>query len=532
MANPRTVINPFTKNEHRMRRNTRGTKWVTAGPSMVVKQNLDTEQRPTQPNHYKFSLLSDSNDGPTETRVSSSIRHETKPPSLSSKPSATNTKVSYQESPVVAPRLLDFSKLEQTWKMSDSAVPPRCSASTVRPEQGTKRMRKNQILDKTSDADEATIRKQKREQKQAVSGPTHWYRTAKNIYTAGPKGEGQKVWEAYQQTLGHKKAGNEPSEIKPPETMAKVKIERRPPCPLPPPTSPDGVLFPPLRPRTSHTDNSNKVNIPDRPDARRDSGFSSSIYGPPIAAERTVGSILDVSNAHLPFPRIDTAPKLRRTKDVPIVNFRQPAEKEESNSWWKHSPSRAPQSLKSKISRPVPLIDPIQDTTVNVTVERGRIAGPTAELPLPVTRTDVPFSQPPYVHEKTKETSRPSPRAFHLPAFHLSAAKSKRHGRGKANVDENDDAHSTHWHDKVVGPTLKTGKSLKQTAMETLDSVHSGRKKTFSGISFACQGRVDDGLDRYQVSEQNSSSDDEEDLYPEPLFYDKMLGRDKKLSGS
>ena len=187
--------------------------------------------------------------------------------------------------------------------------------------------------------------------------------------------------------------------------------------------------------------------------------------------------------------------------------------------------------MKSKISRPVPLIEPIQDTTVNVTVERGGISGPIAELPLPVTRTDVPFSQPSYVHEKKKETSRPSPRAFHLPAFHLSAAKSKRHGRGKANVDENDNAHSTHWHDKVVGSTLKTGKSLKQTAMETLDSVHSGRKKTLSGISFACQGRVDDGLDRYQVSEQHSSSDDEEDMYPEPLFYDKMLGRDKKLSG-
>lgn len=529
MANPRTVINPFTKNEHRMRRKTRGTKWVTASPSTVVKQNRDSEQRPLQPNNHKFSLLSDSNGGPTKTRVPSSMRYKTKPPSLSSKLSATHTNVSYQDNSIVAPRHLDFSKLEQTWKVSDLAVLPRCSASTVWPEQGTKRMRQNQNLGEPSSTDQAIVRQQKRDQKQAISGPTHWYRTAKNIYTAGPKGEGQKVWEAYQQTIGYRKVGKEPSEIEPPETIVKGKIERRPPCPLPPPTSPDGVLFPPLRPRMSHTHDSNKVNISDRPDSRRDSGFSSSTYETSLITERTVGSTVDVNNAPYSFPRIGTKPNVRRAKEGPSANFRQSAEKEEYHSWWTHSPSRAPQSLKSKISRPGPLITPVKYTTVNINEERGGFGGPVAAIPLPVTRTDGPFPQLPHVHEKTKEISRPSPRAFHLPTFHLSPYKSKRNGRGKANGDGDEDAHSTHWHDKVVGPTLKSGKSLKQTAMQTLDRVHSGRKKTLSDISFVCQGRVDDRLDRYQVSEGSSSSEDEKDLYPEPLFYGQRSDRDKEF---
>ena len=65
--------------------------------------------------------------------------------------------------------------------------------------------------------------------------------------------------------------------------------------------------------------------------------------------------------------------------------------------------------------------------------------------------------------------------------------------------------------------------------METLDGVHVGKKRKTSDISFACQGVANEQLDRYQVSEQ-PSSDEEDVLVPDPLFYAKNAGMDRKFS--
>jgi hypothetical protein len=92
-------------------------------------------------------------------------------------------------------------------------------------------------------------------------------------------------------------------------------------------------------------------------------------------------------------------------------------------------------------------------------------------------------------------------------------------------MNEIDDTSSTHWRDKLVGPAYEASKSLKHTAMETLEGVHTGGKNRSSDVSFACQGMVGERLDRYQVSER-FSSDDEKDLIPDPLFYTKRLGTD------
>jgi hypothetical protein len=518
MANPRTVINPFTKNEQRMRRNTRGTKWVTAGLSMVLKESFDTSQQSKQYNSERIDPHIGFDTKPTDTGTPSSMTDETKP--TPSKLYTARPHISHRDSLASLPKPIDFSKLEQTWKESDATIPLHSSVLTGWPELKTKR---KEDLGELSGTDQTKPLDKKRDQQQAASSSSHWYRTAKEIYTAGPKGEGQKIWEAYQQALSHRKAGEELVQITPSEPIVRVKVERQLPLPLP--TSPDGVLFPPLRPRSVQLWSGIEGKETGREHLRGDSGFSSTSCETPIVIDRTVRSTIDANQSLPPAPRLDAVPKVRKAQDESSESNRHHSEKDETHHWWQHSPSRVPQSPKSKISHPGPLMAPIKGTSVNIVAECGGIGGPAAAMSLPVTRTGAPIPRASATPEKIKEVNRPSPRSFHLPTFHLSPSKSKRNGSKKVKMDENDDPHSTHWRDRLVGPACEAGKSLKQTAMETLDSVHAGRKKRPSDVSFACQGNVDDRLDRYQVSRW-SSSDDEMDLVPDPLFSGKRMGRD------
>lgn len=190
---------------------------------------------------------------------------------------------------------------------------------------------------------------------------------------------------------------------------------------------------------------------------------------------------------------------------------------------------KAPQTLKSKISHPGPLMILGEGIAVNVAAECGGVGGPAAAVSLPVTRTGAPLPRPPSIHERKKEDRRPSPRAFHFPTIHLSPSKRIGKGSEKEKVDESDDSYTIHWRGRLVGPAYEAGKSFKQTAMETLDGVHVGKRRKTSDISFACQGVANEQLDRYQVSEQ-SSSDEEDVLVPDPLFYAKNAGMDRKFS--
>jgi hypothetical protein len=451
------------------------------------------------------------------------MKDDTKP--LRSRPSAVRTDVSHRDSPVSALTLVDFSRLEQPWKELDTAVVPHCPAQIGKPESKTERTWRRQDPDERSDTNQATTPKQVHVQQQAVYNSTPWYRTAKNIYNLGPKGEGQKVWEVYQQAIIFRQADNKPLEDRYSEPMVEERTEKQLPTPLP--TSPDGVLFPPLRLRPSPTQSVEKGKKPDKPYLRRDSCFSSSSYEVATAVDRTGISTIDANKPLPPVPLLDAAPKVQQTKSTPPGNFRQHAEREENHLWWKHSPSRVPQSLKSKISHPGPLTVSNKGTTVNVAAECGGVGGPAAAISLPVSRTGAPLPRPPSIHIKRKEAGQPLPRAFHLPTFHRSPSKSKGNAYEKAKVDESEDTHPPHWRDRLVGPAYEAGKSLKQTAIETLEGVHVGRKKRTSDASFACQGIVDGKLDRYQVSEP-SSSDDEKGMVPDPLTYVKRTGTETR----
>jgi hypothetical protein len=524
MANPRTVINPFTKNEQCMRRNTESTKWVTAGASAVRKRGVDLETQIPWCTRKETFLPGDFEDGSSGTPAPLSMKDETKP--LRSRLSAVRSNVSHRDSPVSTLTLVDFSRLEQSWKDFDTTAIPHCPATIEKPESKTERTWQRQDLDEGSDTNQATTPKQIHVQQQAVHSSTPWYRTAKHIYNAGPKGEGQKMWEAYQQAIIPRQADNKPPQDTSFEPMVEERTEKKPPTPLP--TSPDGVLFPPLRLRPSPTQRVERGKEPDRPYLRRDSCFSSSSYEVATAVDRTVVSTIDANKPLPPVPLLDAAPKVQQTKSTPPGNCRQHAEREETHPWWKHSPSRAPQSLKSKISHPGPLTVSNKGTTVNVAAECGGVGGPAAAISLPVSRTGAPLPRPPSIHVKKKEAGRSSPRAFHLPTFHRSPSKSKGNAYEKVEVYESEDTHPPHWRDRLVGPAYEAGKSLKQTAMETLDGVHVGRKRRTSDASFACQGIVDSKLDRYQVSEP-SSSDDEKGMVPDPLFYVKRTETDTRF---
>ncbi|OAG20957.1 hypothetical protein CC77DRAFT_1088963 [Alternaria alternata] len=430
MANPRTVINPFTKNEHRMRRNTKSTKWITAGPSTTAARNIDVENQTSKRIFREIISPSSVEDTSVRRHEPLSIINDFKTTPLES--TAVRTNVSNRDTPT-----------NSSWQKQD--------------------------LHQSYVTGSATCSKHVHAQPQATEHSTPLFRAAKEIYQAGPKGEGQKVWEAYQQARNHRRANDEPSQNMSSEpTTRKINTA----ClPLPSSTSPNEALFPPLRPRTPQNQSGRKEKESGSPDLRRDSGFSSSSYDVPVAIHKHVQRIVDLNKPLPPVPPIQAPPKVRNPKDRTSRDAQQCTEKETAHTWWKHSPSKAPQTLKSKISHPGPLMILGEGIAVNVAAECGGVGGPAAAVSLPVTRTGAP----------------------------------------------------------LVGPAYEAGKSFKQTAMETLDGVHVGKKRKTSDISFACQGVANEQLDRYQVSEQ-SSSDEEDVLVPDPLFYAKNAGMDRKFS--
>ena len=525
MANPRTVINPFTKNEHRMRRNTKSTKWITAGPSTTAARNIDVENQTSKRIFREIISPSSVEDTSVRRHEPLSIINDFKTTPLES--TAVRTNVSNRDTPLSTLKLIDFSMLERTMKEPEVNLPPHCPASIDDHNSSTNSSWQKQDLHQSYVTGSATCSKHVHAQPQATEHSTPLFRAAKEIYQAGPKGEGQKVWEAYQQARNHRRANDEPSQNMSSEpTTRKINTA----ClPLPSSTSPNEALFPPLRPRTPQNQSGRKEKESGSPDLRRDSGFSSSSYDVPVAIHKHVQRIVDLNKPLPPVPPIQAPPKVRNPKDRTSRDAQQCTEKETAHTWWKHSPSKAPQTLKSKISHPGPLMILGEGIAVNVAAECGGVGGPAAAVSLPVTRTGAPLPRPPSIHERKKEDRRPSPRAFHFPTIHLSPSKRIGKGSEKEKVDESDDSYTIHWRGRLVGPAYEAGKSFKQTAMETLDGVHVGKKRKTSDISFACQGVANEQLDRYQVSEQ-PSSDEEDVLVPDPLFYAKNAGMDRKFS--
>ncbi|KAI2479503.1 hypothetical protein Ptr902_08768 [Pyrenophora tritici-repentis] len=296
---------------------------------------------------------------------------------------------------------------------------------------------------------------------------------------AGPEGEGQKAWKLIQTVRSKQRIDaalkqNAPARIKAHEMYNK-------PLPrLPLPSHPDGVLYPPLRPRPiqARSESKGKEAEAESWNARKDSDFSQTSYEVPITIDDDIHNTVDASKPLPPASHLSPALKAQKTASqiqfkhevqpkVKVVNVNRPggskhdAEKAGGHTWWKPLPSKAAPSLKIKISYPGPLMASGKGAVVNIATESGGVGGPAAAVSLPVTRTG---------------------------AFRPQAQTS-------------------------------------YDARKQIDKGKMGRKRKSSDASFCCQGVDGELLDRYQVSDQ-VASDQEDDMLPLPLFSGTRGGRD------
>jgi hypothetical protein len=227
MANPRLVVDPFTKNENHMKRNTTDTRWVAdddrpkAGPSKNVQYVTQRSPRASREASVFDELY---NVSPTShTHVSSRDRTQSPPLSLTE-----SFKYAARHDSLVSPiSPLDLASLEQTRKHSGATVFPFYPTSIKKPEPKPK-----ELWWKAAIRDD--------------SPPTPWYRVPREIYQVGPGSEGQKVWKAVKEMRKKRRKNAETKQDIPVQPKQK---KHQKPLPRPPPSNINGVLYPPLRAR-------------------------------------------------------------------------------------------------------------------------------------------------------------------------------------------------------------------------------------------------------------------------------------------
>jgi hypothetical protein len=242
MAAPRTIVNLLTRNQNRMRRNSRDHRWVTAdldqyhgndsGPgetarprkqqpdsnsiaplSMSFSETERTRERPelpvlqatvynlselrSLPNPYtrRPSVRSWSSSRPSvhfeDEDVSPKTAIPPGKPSLQSPVSPIHThRPTRRDSPV--------SIIEQDFALKDKAN--RDSGATLFPYF-------------PAEIKKPDAKAQKAKATQAPRGLADICRTAKAIYVVGPKGEGQKLWSSYKKSRNRKQDVNEVKQI-------------------------------------------------------------------------------------------------------------------------------------------------------------------------------------------------------------------------------------------------------------------------------------------------------------------------------
>jgi hypothetical protein len=441
MAAPRTIVNLLTRNQNRMRRNSRDHRWVTAdldqyhgndsGPgetarprkqqpdsnsiaplSMSFSETERTRERPelpvlqatvynlselrSLPNPYtrRPSVRSWSSSRPSvhfeDEDVSPKTAIPPGKPSLQSPVSPIHThRPTRRDSPV--------SIIEQDFALKDKAN--RDSGATLFPYF-------------PAEIKKPDAKAQKAKATQAPRGLADICRTAKAIYVVGPKGEGQKLWSSYKKSRNRKQDVNEVKQI-----------------PLKPQPTPRGrpyFPYPPARPPPSQaTIAPRKPFVPEdsfRP--RQDSDLSLSSCEVPVRIGSDVQRFVDAAKPLPSAPHIQPAPRAKHagvdlSKPLPRVPLRAPphktpyvyvdpvkplppvplfsgrplaerkaadktvsgAKSTKANKWWPSLPKTHAPKPHPHISRPRPITALEHGRTANVAVECGGVGGPGAKTP-------------------------------------------------------------------------------------------------------------------------------------------------------
>ncbi|KAH7077107.1 hypothetical protein FB567DRAFT_632013 [Paraphoma chrysanthemicola] len=548
MADKRIVINPFTKNDERMRRNTRNTKWIPTGNGSA----------------------STSRPGP-----GTSIQHNTPTFHHLGHSAAIFTQAEQRDkddiesrSPKLTAVINDFNDLRDIPDRSpQNSIPSSISWGSLR---GS--VREEDMPSSTAGPNVSLPSQSERKDSEVTVFPhfdsrikkttkgtqTQWnladiYRNVREIYDIGPEGEGQKLWSTFthpkKQNKRHTKVDH--TQIK--ETAA----SRRP-------SAPGLSAHPPsagLQKGASRTSDE-LLTTTSSSQARKDSAVSRTSYEVPVGISPEIQRVVDVTKPLPPKPLPPVPRFIDDSKALPSVPLLQPAPRRKlgatgnmastsssgvqyptqwrrskssghhdtrknkvnkSDPWYKplvnlipdeHTPlpsHRKPNAdiLKSKISRPRPFSAIQEGRTANVALECGGVGGPAAAAHF-ANSTQAQQNPSPYPARVDLTQPRRSPRE------RLTA---RQQGKRKASHEHIAGIPvSRHWRDKLIGPAGSAGKSVK----------HKGRGRKDSDASFACQGiESTDGEYARDLGSSRGGRDEDgvresgwedEDMRPEALF--------------
>jgi hypothetical protein len=397
-----------------------------------------------------------------------------------------NESTTCYNSPVSTIEPINFSSTEKAWNGSSATIFPQFSSSIKKSET------------KASNVQGA----------HAPWNLADMCRTARAIYEAGPKGEGQKLWSSYKT---FRKERKDHTEVKP-EPLNQVSAPRWP-------SVSDLSARPPTRPPSSHVRIAleRAVAPTESLSPRNNLSLSRSSYEVPIWIGPDVQQHVDRSKPLPPVPHLQPAPRAKRigaklSQPLPTVQPSRTALKSNSHistnsakphpplperglfrtktsksfAWWKswedkttepqvHNTSRDTDKdmpdceRRKKISRPRPLTAIEDGRTVNIAIACGGVGGPGAAI-----------SRPP-LHDMSENHQ----------------------GKQEGTTTSTGTTVPEHWREKLISPLGSTGKSKE-------------RKRRSSDISFACQG-VEEPHQAY-VRNVESSRQMERDLRPKPLF--------------
>ncbi|KAH3915898.1 hypothetical protein HBI56_040460 [Parastagonospora nodorum] len=444
MADPRTIPNPFTKNTQ-LKRNARGPKWVAAegehttaqraspGKTAALQMHQSRNQShsaPVREVHHEGELspppmltaaiydpsdlqyLPDTQKRRPTVRSWGSLRPSVRDePEEDVSPRTSMPSQRMRGEPPVSP----LSNEPVAWR--DSAVSAVDSNSRELDEKERQESHVTVFPNFPYTIKQTEDKPKKTKPTQGPRKPDGVYHSAKAIYAAGPKGEGQKLWKSYQITRKVKQSRNAISEI-PRQPLKNIDIPqgRRPSDALGLSAHPATPAQQPVRPPPSEVRIPPRIALPVNehifPRKHSDiSNTSNTSYEVPIRIDSSIEQYASRSKPLPAFPSLQPAPKSRKQdssdthhlapskppfKPLPLVpypplpstphpNHSPPSKLKDSKPthWWrtladKTSESYIPPTKDAKISRPRPITALQNGRTVNVAPSHGGVGGPGA----------------------------------------------------------------------------------------------------------------------------------------------------------
>lgn len=299
-----------------MQRSTGGSKWVAAdGRRAATAQQAGSSKTVpsmSQSNHCTNTMFSasvyshdgrldmDAREEDVSPRTQASFPRKVRPATVSPNAHSQEPRQDSLGSPV---ELRDFSRSEKVRKASEVTVFPHFPAEIHKSEPEPESSWWKQGLSSTSEHVANVRTPIKPKVRRPHEKPADWFQTAKDIYKTGPQGEGQKVWNAYQESRKVKQTVIKPKHNTPnPHTRTNPPLRRHS----------LHTTQPPLRPLPLPSHSSNPILDPQHP--RQPSNFSQTSYEVPISIDHSIRPhrTVDTSKPLPPVPRLAAAPKPRR----------------------------------------------------------------------------------------------------------------------------------------------------------------------------------------------------------------------------